>query len=265
MRHAPEEILHQAANFRNARRSSDEHDLVDLFGLQPCVFECLLAGADGAVDDGLDHLLERLERNFAAILFPIGQFDVELCGGLRRKSDLRFDDRFADSGYGFAIVACVLAQVESEIAANVVDCDGDQQIVDVVSAEVRVAVGGDYFENSVVQLENRNVERAAAQIVDCDDAVFLFVQAVGQRGSGRLVDQTQDIQAGDAAGVFRCLALRVVEVCGDGDDGLGYRRSEEALGIALQLAQDECRNFWRSVGSIANLDAENFALVKIVG
>ena len=59
-------------------------------------------------------------------------------------------------------MACVLAQVEPEIAANVVDGDGDQQIVYVISAQMCVAVGGDYFEDSVVQLENRNVERAAA-------------------------------------------------------------------------------------------------------
>ena len=68
---------------------------------------------------------------------------------------------------------------------------------------------------------------------------FCLSQAVGESCGGRLVDEAQDIQPGDAAGIFRGLALRVVEVGGDGDDGVGYGCSEEALGIALELAQHE--------------------------
>ena len=60
-----------------------------------------------------------------------------------------------------------------KIAANVVERNRDQQVVDVVAAEMRVAVGGDDFEDAVVQLENRDVEGAAAEIVDRDDAVLL--------------------------------------------------------------------------------------------
>ena len=54
------------------------------------------------------------------------------------------------------------------------------KIVDVVPAKMRVAIGGDDFENSIVQLENRNVEGAAAKIVDHDDAVLFLVETVGQ-------------------------------------------------------------------------------------
>jgi hypothetical protein len=103
---------------------------------------------------------------------------------------------------------------------------------------VGVAVGGDDFEDAVVQLEDGDVEGAAAEVVDGDDAVFALVEAVGERCGGGLVDQAQDFEAGDAAGVFGGLALRVVEVGGDGDDGFGDGRAEEALGVALELAQD---------------------------
>ena len=57
---------------------------------------------------------------------------------------------------------------------NVVERDGDQQVVDVVAAEVRVAVGGDDFEDSVVQLQDRDIEGAAAEIVNRDDAVLFL-------------------------------------------------------------------------------------------
>jgi hypothetical protein len=179
---------------------------------------------------------------------------------LRRKSDLGLNHGLADARHRFAAAP----NVEPEVAANVVERDRDQQIVDVVSAEMGVAVGGDDLENAVVQLENRDVERAAAQIVNHHDAVLLFVQAVGERCRRRFVHQPQNIQPGDASGIFRRLALRVVEVCGDGDDGLSYGRSEKTLGVALQLAQHQRRNLRRRVGALANLDAQNFSLVKIL-
>ena len=87
----------------------------------------------------------------------------------------------------------------------------EQAVVDVVAAQVRVAVGREHFENAVLQLENRNVERAAAQIVNGDDAFLPLVEPVGERGGGGLVDQPQHFQAGDAPGVrvaCRCASLK---------------------------------------------------------
>ena len=39
-----EEFLHQCADLRNARRSADQHDFVDLLGLEAGIFQGLLAG-----------------------------------------------------------------------------------------------------------------------------------------------------------------------------------------------------------------------------
>ena len=52
---------------------------------------------------------------------------------------------------------------------------------------------------------------------------FFLSETVRERCRGRLIDQAQDIQPGDAAGIFCGLPLRVVEVGGDGDDGVGLR------------------------------------------
>ena len=58
-----------------------------------------------------------------------------------------------------------------------------EQIVDVVAAQVRVTVGGKNLENIAFgrgnKLEDRDVERTAAEIVDRNFAALLFVQAVG--------------------------------------------------------------------------------------
>ena len=96
----------------------------------------------------------------------------------------------------------------------------DQQVVDVVAAQVRVAVGGDHFEDSVLQLENRNVERAAAEVIHRDGAVLLPVQPIGQRSRRRLVHQPQNFQPRDPSRVLGRLPLRIVEIRRHGDHRL---------------------------------------------
>ena len=93
----------------------------------------------------------------------------------------------------------------------------DDRLVEVVAAEVVVAVGCLDLEDALAELEDGDVERAAAEVEDEDRLVGLLVEAVGERGRGRLVDDAEDVEAGDLAGVLRRLALGVVEVGGDGD------------------------------------------------
>jgi hypothetical protein len=60
--------------------------------------------------------------------------------------------------------------------------------------------------------------------------VLLFVEPVGERRGGRLVDDAQDFESGNLAGVLRRLPLRVVEVGRDRDDGLRDRLAKVVLG-----------------------------------
>jgi len=134
-----------------------------------------------------------------------------------------------------------------------------KQVVDVVSAEVRVAVGGKNLEDVTIgggnKLEDGNVESAAAEIVDGDFAALFFVKAVGERGGGGLVDEAENFEAGNFAGVLGGLALGVIEIGWDGDDGAVDRFAEVGFGPILQFAEDEGGNFgWRE-----NLFAEHNA------
>ena len=261
VRRALELLFDQLANQRNARRAADQHGFVDLLRGEAGIFHRLPDRTDGAIDHRLDELLELLARDLALVALAAGSSTSSVVCVIRRQRNLGVDDGLANGLHGLAAAA----YVDSKVALNVVERDGDQQVVDVVAAEMRVAVGGDDFEDALVQLENRDVEGAAAEIVNRDRGGFLLVETVGQRSGRRFVDQTQDFESGDAAGVFRGLALRVVEVRGHGDDGLGHRRGEVALGIALELAQDERRNLRRRVGLVAQLDAQHFARREVVG
>ena len=102
-----------------------------------------------------------------------------------------------------------------------------------------VAVGGHNLHDAVGEVEDGDVEGAAAQVKHEDLLVdALLVEAIGQSGRGRLVDDALDLEASDLAGVLGGLTLGVIEVRRDGDDGLGDRLAQELLGVGLHLGED---------------------------
>src|SRR5207237_582042 len=82
------------------------------------------------------------------------------------------------------------------VALEAVDQPVHDPLVEVFAAEVRVAGGREHFEQAVLELEDGDVERAAAEVVDGDELVLLVVQAVRQRRRRRLVDDAQDFVVG---------------------------------------------------------------------
>ena len=132
----------------------------------------------------------------------------------------------------------VLGQVDAVAAAELVDEPADDPLVPVVATEVVVAVGRLDLDDALTDLQQRDVEGAATEVEDQDGLLLLaLVQAVGQGRGGGLVDDAQDLQARDLAGLLGGLALCVLEVRGDGDDGLGDRLTEVGLRVALELLQ----------------------------
>ncbi len=112
------------------------------------------------------------------------------------------------------------------------DDPAEHAMVEVVAAERRVAVGREHLEHASRQAQDRDVERAAAEVVDGVDAFGRIVEPVGDRRRRRLVQQPQDRQARERRRILGRLALRVVEVRGHGDDravdGAAERRLRRA-------------------------------------
>ena len=216
-----EQLLDDFLHLRHAAHAADQNDFVDFGRGDAGILEGCLARRDGALDEVVDQAFELGARQLHRQVLRTGgvrrderQVDFGLLRG--RQFDLRLFGSFLEALQSELVVLQVDALVLLELGCEVFD----ETHVEVFTAEEGVAVGRLHFEDAVADFENRDIEGAAAKVVDGDGLAVLLVEAVGERRSGRLVDDAQDFKAGDLAGILGCLALRVVEVGGNGDDGL---------------------------------------------
>jgi hypothetical protein len=120
---------------------------------------------------------------------------------------------------GFLEPLSASGRCEGRCSPSALNCprEVDDAGVEVLTAEEGVAVGRLHLEHAVADLEDRNVEGAAAKIVDRDRSCRRPCRAVRRAPPRRLVDDAQTSRPGDLARVLGRLALRVVEVSGNGD------------------------------------------------
>ena len=184
------------------------------------------------------------------------QVDVRLLG--RRQLDLGLLGGFLETLNRHGI----LRKVDPLILLELRQEPLDDLLIDVVTAQVRVTVGGLHLDDAFADLQDGNIESTAAEVVDGDGLIGLLVQTVSQRRGGGLVDQPLHLEAGDAAGVLGGLTLRVVEVRRNRDDGLFHRLAEVVLRRLLELLQHHGADFRRRVLLPFEGDA-NIAVVRL--
>ena len=219
----------------------------------------IFTGAMVRATIGRDELLEFVAGEFAFVdAFP-GDSESEQRGMIGREIVLHADHGFAELLNLFATRIERDAKFLRDFRAREIE----QGVVDIVAAEVRIAVGGEHLVDVAFggadELEDRDIEGAAAEIVNGDVAALLLVQTVGERRGGGLVDEPQNFEAGEAAGVFGGLALRVVEIRGDGDHGAIDCFAEVGFGPGFQFAQDEGGNLGRRERFFAEADVDHVA------
>jgi hypothetical protein len=121
-------------------------------------------------------------------------------------------------------------------------------VVKVLAAKMRITGSGLDGENAARDGKQGDIEGSPSKIEDEDVALRLVllvgrVEAVGDSGGGRLVDDAENVEAGDDTGILGRQALRVVEVGGDGDDGFLDSLAELGLSSLLELGQNHGRDF----------------------
>ena len=252
MRFAPEERLDRLHDPGDPGHAADEHDIVDFVRGEAGVLQRRAAGRHGALHQVVDQRLEFRPREFhRQVLRPrriggdIGQVDL----GLRsaRQFDLGPFRRFLEALQRQFVVA----QVDAVLLAEFVGEIPHEPQIEILAAQERIAVGRLHLEHAVADLEDRDIERAAAEIVDGDDSGLLALEAVGERRRGGFVDDAQHFEAGDLTRILGRLALRVVEIGGNRDHRLRHRLAEVALGRLLHFLQDHRADLARRMGAAA--------------
>ena len=140
-------------------------------------------------------------KRAAIVDASVRQIDGEF-GVSARPTARSWSARPGRAGAAAVRVAAASGSTPSSPAANV-----HERPVEVVAAEVGVAVGAEHLEDAVADRQDRAIEGAAAEVVDGDGAGFRCVESVGQGRGRRLVDDAEHVQPGDAAGVARRLPL----------------------------------------------------------
>ena len=119
----------------------------------------------------------------------------------------------------------------------------DDLLVDVAAAEVRVAAGAEDLDGLLVHdPDDRDVERAAAEVEDDEGLRLAALEAVGDGGGGRLVDDQARVELGDLRRLARRVLLRLLEARRHGDHRVVDRLADRLLGADLELLQDVRRD-----------------------
>ena len=118
-----------------------------------------------------------------------------------------------------------------------------------------IAAGGQHLEHALLEAQQRKIERAAAKVVDREQPFGLAVQTVGEGRRRRFGDETQHVEPGEAGGIARGSARRVVEIGGHGHDRAVDVASECQFCAFLDRAQDVGADFDRCQQAVADLQA----------
>ncbi len=241
-----DKVLDRILHGGDPRGAADHQHLADLGDLKPGILQGLAHRAHRLFDEVGGQLVEFRPRKGQVKVFRAARVrgdkrQVDGRGGHAGKLDFRFFGGFLQALHRHFVAG----KVDPVFLFEVLDHPVDDALVKIVAAQAVVAGGREDLLHAVAHLDDGDVERAAAQIVNHHFLVFALVYAVGKRGGCRLVDDALDVEAGDLSGVLRRLALGVREVGGHRDDGGVDRLAQIRFGVPLQLLQNHRRDFLR--------------------
>ncbi|KAI3485069.1 hypothetical protein L1887_51742 [Cichorium endivia] len=249
---AVEEVGEELLDLGDTGGTTDEDDLVDGSLVDLGVAEDLLDGLDRVREEVTAELLETGTGDGGVEVDTLEE-RVDLDGGLgsRRESALSALTGGAETTEGTGVGGQVLLVLALELLDEVVD----ETVVKVLTTKVGVTSGGLDLEDTLLDGEERDIEGTSTKIEDEDVLLTLglLVETVSDGGGSGLVDDAHHVEARDDTGILGGLTLRVVEVGGDGDDGILDGATEVGLGSLAHLEENHGRNLLGGEGLLLAL------------
>ena len=176
---AVEQSLHDLYYTRDSGRTADKNYFVDFIRGQARIAQCLLHRTDRALKQIFHQLFE----------LRTSQFQLQVLRSRRIRSDEgKIDFRLhqlgqLDLGFFRSFLQpldrhAVFAQINALLFLELGHDPLDDSLVDVITAQMRVAVGGFHFDNSFAHFENGDVKRSAAQVINGNGLVLFLVEAI---------------------------------------------------------------------------------------
>lgn len=208
---ATEVLGNERLDLGDTGRTTDKDNVVNLGSGDLGVLEDLVNGVNGGLESGGVNLLESGTGDVGREVGTLVE-RVDLDGGLSngRKSSLSTLTSRPQSSQSTSIVRDVKLGLPLELSLEVLK----EVVVEVLTTKVSVTSGGLDREDLTLNAKEGDIESTTTQVEDEDVSLLLglLVKTVGNSGSGRLVDDTEDLKTSNGTGVLGSETLRVVEV-----------------------------------------------------
>ena len=173
-------VLHSLHHGGDTAGAAHHQDLSQIRGLQACVAHSLTHRTHGGIHQVAGELIE---------LSP-GQGDIQVLGAGGVGGDIgQVNIAAGNTGQlDLGLLGSLLQTLHGHLIAGEVNAIGALELgyqvlhdalVEVIAAQAVITGGGQDLDNAVVNLQNGNIEGAAAQIVDHDLLSLLLIHAVG--------------------------------------------------------------------------------------
>jgi len=237
-----EEVGEHGLNLWDSGGSTDENDLVDLSLSDTGILEDVFDWWHTFSEEVHAEFLELSSGDVGVVILTFSKSLAldwgSMCG---RKNSLGLLALGSESSESSG----VLGDIDTRFLLEVSEAEVDELVVEILTTQVSVTVGGLDLEDTFLNGEEGDIESTTTKIED-EDVLFLLrlsIETVGNGCGGWLVDDSEDVESRDGSGILGGLSLGVVEISWDSDDGRLDGLSEVGFGDFLHLDQNHGGDF----------------------